>query len=547
MFCLNGRSSAKSTAINASDMSISSSSSDSIQYIEPQHLHAGVSAAPQLDHQEDYTSDKENRLLAAPLLRAARLDNNDNDSDVDCLYEVDRPGPTPSVADPRTKPLEVRYERLQSVQYDQGLSHEQSATIQAADAQLNAAIHNSDLQLLAAAAAAAADEEEEEEEKEETSAQRLATSQATPLLAAARQGALTNGHTSADVRTGLTFLYQHMRAHWISPQSPLDQVDLSASSAPTSAANSLTSGPSATATTPPAMPHNGMSTEPPFWGYCGEHPGVGWVLNSPGTTHFYHFIIPHPDNGAPIVTPFLQYHIALKGSEVFGTFGQGYTVHKRTLQPTPVEYDTPLLTPEQLHIFDASEPFAYAVSKVVNKYFPYDLLAAVRQYQFYKSTQYALQRTIQAACVKEMKYAKKALEVLSEMENANVLGCLLAHMDVLSMALAPKPDAHFAYIKAIRGFDGDITETTLDPRINRHCSTVKEQGEPIPDSDFDEQCAKEQRILDKREDALERRKRQRQAHAAVFPLHAHKQCFRCRHYRHIHLFCPRRTPPLGYK
>ena len=89
MFCRNGRSSTKSTATNASDMSISSSSGDSIQYIEPQQLSNGVSAAPQLDRQEDYTSDKENHLLAAPLLRAARLDDDDDDSDIDCLYEVD--------------------------------------------------------------------------------------------------------------------------------------------------------------------------------------------------------------------------------------------------------------------------------------------------------------------------------------------------------------------------------------------------------------------------------------------------------------------------
>ena len=69
----------------------------------------------------------------------------------------------------------------------------------------------------------------------------------------------------------------------------------------------------------------------------------------------------------------------------------------------------------------------------------------VWQYQFYKSTQYTLQRTIQTTRAKELKYSKKALEVLSEMENANVLCCLLAHMDVLSMALTPKPDTHFAY------------------------------------------------------------------------------------------------------
>ena len=270
-------------------------------------------------------------------------------------------------------------------------------TIQAADTHLNTVIHNADLQLLtaaAAAAAAASQEEEEEEEKEETSAQRLATSQAATILAATCQGTITNGCLSTDVRTGLTFLYQHMCAHWVCPQSPLDEVDLSASMASSGRANSLTSSPSVSATTPPMTPHNGTSTEPPYWGYCGEHPGAGWVLNFPGTTHFYCFIIPHPDNSAPIIAPFLQYKITLKGSEVSGTFGAGYAVHKHALQPTPVEYNSPPLTLEQLHIFDASKPFAYSVNKVVDEYFPYDLLATVQQYQFYKSTQYNLQQTI---------------------------------------------------------------------------------------------------------------------------------------------------------
>ena len=271
------------------------------------------------------------------------------------------------------------------------------------------------------------------------------------------------------------------------------------------------------------------------------------MLNSLRTTHFYRFIIPHPDNGAPIVAPFLQYHIALEGSEVFGTFGQGYIIHKRTLRPTPVDYDSPPLTPEQLRILDASEPYAYTVSKVVNEYFPYDLLAAVRQYQFYKSTQYALQRIIQTARAKELKYSEKALKVLSEMENANILGRLLAHMNVLSMALTPNTDTHFACIKAIRNFEGNITESVLDLRVNRHRSAIQEQGEPIPDSVLDEQYAKEQCIIDERKDALECRKRHCHAHAAIFPLHAHKQCFRCRHFRHIRLHCLRRTLPLGHK
>ena len=119
------------------------------------------------------------------------------------------------------------------------------------------------------------------------------------------------------------------------------------------------------------------------------------------------------------------------------------------------------------------------VDKVINEYFPYNLLAAVWQYQFYKSIQYALQQTIQTAHLKEQKYNEKAMEVLLELENANFLGCLLAHMDILSMALAPNPNANFHYIKAIKGFDEDITETTLDPHVNCYCSAVKEQGKPI--------------------------------------------------------------------
>ena len=296
------------------------------------------------------------------------------------------------------------------------------------------------------------------------------------------------------------------------------------------------------------MLHNGTATQPPHWGYCGVHPGNGWLLNSSGTTHFYHIIIPHPDTSASITAPFIQYNIALNGSEVFGTFGKGYTIYKRALRPTPVGYNAPPLTPEQLHIFDVKEPFAYAVDKVINEYFPYELSAAVRQYQFYKNTQYTLQQTIRTAQQKEWKYLEKAMEVLSELENANVLGHLLAHTDQLAEALAPNLDANAQYIKAIKGFAGDITESALDPHINRYRSTVEEQGEPIPDYILDEEYAKKQRILDDRKATIRRRcEKQQTTHAAVFPVHTRKQCFRCGHYGHICAHCPRRSPPSGRK
>ena len=49
------------------------------------------------------------------------------------------------------------------------------------------------------------------------------------------------------------------------------------------------------------------------------------------------------------------------------------------------------------------------VDKVINEYFPYKLSAAVRQYQFYKNTQYTVQQTIRTAQQKEWKYLEKAM------------------------------------------------------------------------------------------------------------------------------------------
>ena len=61
------------------------------------------------------------------------------------------------------------------------------------------------------------------------------------------------------------------------------------------------------------------------------HPGNGWMLNSPETTHFYCLIILRPDTSVSITTPFIQYNIALNEFKVFSTFGKGYTIYKCAL------------------------------------------------------------------------------------------------------------------------------------------------------------------------------------------------------------------------
>ena len=118
MFTIYGPTSIYSTTANAStsDMFINSSE-DSVQYIEPENL-PRVTITPQLSCQEEYPSDKENRLSRTTHLQFTRWDNISNLSDTDRIYDLECPVPTPALVDPRPKPLEVRYERLEHIHYD---------------------------------------------------------------------------------------------------------------------------------------------------------------------------------------------------------------------------------------------------------------------------------------------------------------------------------------------------------------------------------------------------------------------------------------------
>ena len=161
---------------------------------------------------------------------------------------------------------------------------------------------------------------------------------------------------------------------------------------------------------------------------CGTHPGQGWELNDPLSKNYYRFLIPDPSTKRLIVTPFISYNFGRHDApSISGTYGSGYPIQTRPLTPTPTDYVSPTITPEQLRLLDAKEPFADAVNHVINEYFPLNLSAAVRQYQYYRETEYAVQRTIRTLQDKEMRYVEKAVGVLSELENANVLGRLLAH------------------------------------------------------------------------------------------------------------------------
>jgi hypothetical protein len=69
-------------------------------------------------------------------------------------------------------------------------------------------------------------------------------------------------------------------------------------------------------------------------------------------------------------------------------------------------------------------------------------------------------------CAKEMKYLEKALEILDKLEQANVLGRLLAHLDIITQELNGHNAPHSSFARAIRGFQGVILWSARDTAVD---------------------------------------------------------------------------------
>jgi hypothetical protein len=213
-------------------------------------------------------------------------------------------------------------------------------------------------------------------------------------------------------------------------------------------------------------PPQGDSTHPPSQWVCGEHPGMGWELNDPFTTSYYRVLIPDPTTNRLIVTPFISYAIQHSKAEVQATYGKGYPIHNRVLQPIPVDYICPPLTPDQLAIFDSRSPLAEAVTKVINQKFPLHLSAAIKRYQHFQEEKYSSQQHIHRLQEREYKYLEKAMCVLSDLENANVLGRIIAHGDDIWHSLTTDQRAAGLFTKIMHSFEGTVTQSTIDARAD---------------------------------------------------------------------------------
>jgi hypothetical protein len=294
-------------------------------------------------------------------------------------------------------------------------------------------------------------------------------------------------------------------------------------------------------------------------------------LNDPLTKVYYRYLIPDPSSGRHIVAPYVSYSLIRHAPQISATYGKGYAIHTRPLRATAVDYLTPVITPEQLVLLDINAPFADAVNHIVSEYFPLDLAAAVRQYQYYKETHYAIQRSIKNLQEKEMRYIERAVGVLSDLENANVLGRLLAHNPIIQdQLLSMDPADPYNYQAMARyaplagSFQGDITQSALDTNINKHATIhygQKRTGYAITprrgradrrriETATERKRREEEEFFDSKFEEVENRLRDRlhtnpKHHHTNLRCHAHAnhRCHKCKQLGHIRATCPRRSKP----
>ena len=304
--------------------------------------------------------------------------------------------------------------------------------------------------------------------------------------------------------------------------------------------------------TPPKTPIQGDDMHPPQLQVCGAHPGQGWYLNTYGTIQYYRFLIPDPSTKRLIVAPYLSYSLGREKPEVSATYGLGYPVQTRPLTATAVDYICPVITAEQQYLLSSEAPFADAVDNIINNKFPYELAAAVKQFRYFKETQYAIQASIKKLQEKEMRYIERAVGTLSELENANVLGRLLAYDNDIIMHILdnpiPIPGAYLSYARLARSFKGKITHSALDIRVEEE-PRAKRPDDLYPPSSTSSSDIERFKNQGRKQDPDEYERksikllhRLSKGHRINPPLyvHARKRCFRCDQWGHVKATCPER-------
>ena len=303
-------------------------------------------------------------------------------------------------------------------------------------------------------------------------------------------------------------------------------------------------------------PPQGDETHPPSQALSGDHPGMGWELNDPLTSYYYQTLIPDPTRpGQLIVAPWISYSISRRKAEIQVTFGKDYPIHTRALVPLRVDYNCPPISDHQQNLFlESDAKFAQAVNRIVSSYFPLHVTAALRASNITGTRSASLtawppgsdaasNRPKGLRCQEQ----ERAMLVLSDLENTNFLGRLLAHEDEILVDLRNDPLAAEHFIRLANQFTGPITKSALDATPNPFRKSDRSLAER-PTSNVGSPCARKtapsylevrgysRAEADRAEDHLRDQLRQRRA-AKAPRVYSTKTCHRCRQVGHIRAQC----------
>lgn len=192
---------------------------------------------------------------------------------------------------------------------------------------------------------------------------------------------------------------------------------------------------------PPPSPIEGNDLQPPRREACGARPGQEWLYNTPGEQEYFRFLITNPRTSRACVAPWLKYTFTNTHATISATFGDGHPVFTRTLSPTPVNYTTKILNPQESRLFNSGEPFTPAVDFILQHAIPYDVLVGVRQYRYYRDLANATHVTIRENQEKFTKQLERTMELLSDLENADVFNRIINLKDCAQLEMSPDFDA----------------------------------------------------------------------------------------------------------
>ena len=145
---------------------------------------------------------------------------------------------------------------------------------------------------------------------------------------------------------------------------------------------------------------------------------------------------------------------------------------------------------------------------------------------------------------------EQAIGTLSELENANILGRLLAHDgDVVQyLCTHGNPQSYLTYSGLSNSFKGQITRSALDMRVLQRSPTPQRIiSLPLNANKHLEEEKEDKKDLEELEqtlrDRLHTRISRKRTHVPTnipLHLHAHKRCHRCNQWGHIRATCPDR-------